>query len=211
MIGAAGTLLDYEKQLPEGERRELLEAILGEGQRLDRYIQNLLDMTRLGHGALTLKRDWVDAGEIVAAAVARMRKQFPETRVDMQLPPGTVLLHVHPALIEQALFNILENAARFSPPDEPVRVMVRAESGHLLVDVSDRGPGIPEDERERIFDMFHSVARGDRGKQSTGLGLAICRGMIGAHGGSVQALPHVGAGTTIRVSLPLPAPPDDNP
>jgi len=211
MIGAAGTLLDYEKQLPEGERRELLEAILGEGQRLDRYIQNLLDMTRLGHGALTLKRDWVDAGEIVAAAVARMRKQFPDTRVDMQLPPGTVLLHVHPALIEQALFNILENAARFSPPEEPVRVMVRADSGHLLVDVSDRGPGIPEDERERIFDMFHSVARGDRGKQGTGLGLAICRGMIGAHGGSVQALPHVGAGTTIRVSLPLPAPPDDNP
>ncbi|NII55723.1 sensor histidine kinase KdpD [Luteibacter sp. SG786] len=211
MIGAAGTLLDYEKQLPEGERRELLEAILGEGRRLDSYIQNLLDMTRLGHGALTLKRDWVDAGEIVAAAVSRMRKQFPETRVDMQLPPGTVLLHVHPALIEQALFNILENAARFSPPDEPVRVMVRVESGHLLVDVSDRGPGIPEDERERIFDMFHSVARGDRGKQGTGLGLAICRGMIGAHGGSVQALPHVGAGTTIRVSLPLPAPPDDNP
>ncbi|NID06428.1 sensor histidine kinase KdpD [Luteibacter jiangsuensis] len=211
MIGAAGTLLDYEKQLPEGERRELLEAILGEGRRLDSYIQNLLDMTRLGHGALTLKRDWVDAGEIVAAAVARMRKQFPETRVDMQLPPDTVLLHVHPALIEQALFNILENAARFSPPDEPVRVMVRVESGQLLVDVSDRGPGIPEDERERIFDMFHSVARGDRGKQGTGLGLAICRGMIGAHGGSVQALPHVGAGTTIRVSLPLPAPPDDNP
>ncbi|MGN6093810.1 MAG: ATP-binding protein [Luteibacter jiangsuensis] len=211
MIGAAGTLLDYEKQLPEGERRELLEAILGEGRRLDSYIQNLLDMTRLGHGALTLKRDWVDAGEIVAAAVARMRKQFPEARVDMQLPPGTVLLHVHPALIEQALFNILENAARFSPPDEPVRVMVRVESGQLLVDVSDRGPGIPEDERERIFDMFHSVARGDRGKQGTGLGLAICRGMIGAHGGSVQALPHVGAGTTIRVSLPLPAPPDDNP
>jgi two-component system sensor histidine kinase KdpD len=210
MIGSAGTLLDYEKQLPENERRELLEAILGEGQRLDRYIQNLLDMTRLGHGALKLNRDWVDAGEIVAAAVARMRKLFPESRVDMQLPPDTVLLHVHPALIEQALFNILENAARFSPPSEPVRVVVRSEAGRLLVDVTDRGPGIPEDERERIFDMFHSVARGDRGKQGTGLGLAICRGMIGAHGGSVEALPNAGGGTTIRVSLPLPALPDQS-
>jgi two-component system sensor histidine kinase KdpD len=211
MIGSAGTLLDYDRQLPDSERRDLLEAILGEGQRLDRYIQNLLDMTRLGHGALKLNRDWVDAGEIVAAAVARMRKLFPESRVDLQLPRETVLLHVHPALIEQALFNILENAARFSPLAEPVRVVVRAEGGRLLVDVADRGPGIPEDERERIFDMFHSVARGDRGKQGTGLGLAICRGMIGAHGGSVEALPNAGGGTTIRVSLPLPAPPDPKP
>ncbi len=98
--------------------------------------------------------------------------------------PGiTVLLHVHPALIEQALFNILENAARFSPVNEPVRVIVRTEAGRLLVDVIDRGPGIPEDERARIFDMFYSVSRGDRGGQGTGLGLAICRGMIGAHGG----------------------------
>jgi two-component system, OmpR family, sensor histidine kinase KdpD len=209
MIGSAGTLLSYEAQLPAEERHELLQAILGEGQRLDRYIQNLLDMTRLGHGTLKLNRDWVDAGEIVAAAVSRLRKLFPEIRVDVHLPQETVLLHVHPALIEQALFNILENAARFSPPGDPVRVIARTEAGRLLVDVADRGPGIPEDERTRIFDMFYSVSRGDRGKQGTGLGLAICRGMIGAHGGSVEALPHAGQGTTIRVSLPLPPPPDE--
>jgi len=209
MIGSAGTLLSYEAQLPAEERHELLQAILGEGQRLDRYIQNLLDMTRLGHGTLKLNRDWVDAGEIVAAAVSRLRKLFPDTRVDVHLPHDTVLLHVHPALIEQALFNILENAARFSPPGEPVRVIVRTEAGRLLVDVADRGPGIPEEERSRIFDMFYSVSRGDRGKQGTGLGLAICRGMVGAHGGSVEALPHAGPGTTIRVSLPLPPPPEE--
>ncbi|QWT19627.1 sensor histidine kinase KdpD [Bacillus sp. NP157] len=210
MIGSAGTLLSYDAQLPASERQELLQAILGEGQRLDRYIQNLLDMTRLGHGTLQLTRDWVDAGEIVAAAVARLRKLYPDVRVDVHLPSDTVLLHVHPALIEQALFNILENAASFSPPGEPVRVIVRTEAGRLLVDIADAGPGIPEDERARIFDMFYSVSRGDRGKQGTGLGLAICRGMIGAHGGSVEALPHPGQGTTIRVSLPLPPPPDEN-
>ena len=211
MIGSAGTLLSYDAQLPVSERHELLQAILGEGQRLDRYIQNLLDMTRLGHGTLKLNRDWVDAGEIVAAAVSRMRKLFPDVRVDVHLPTDQILLHVHPALIEQALFNILENAARFTPPNEPVRVIVRSEAGRLLVDVADRGPGIPEEERARIFDMFYSVSRGDRGKQGTGLGLAICRGMIGAHGGSVEALPHVGGGTTIRVSIPLPPSPDENP
>jgi two-component system sensor histidine kinase KdpD len=78
----------------------------------------------------------------------------------------------------------------------------------LLIDVSDRGPGIPEEERVRIFDMFYSVSRGDRAPQSTGLGLAICRGMIGAHGGSVAALPGDGVGTTIRITLPLPAAPE---
>ncbi|OOG35793.1 histidine kinase [Rhodanobacter sp. C06] len=206
MIGAAGTLVSYEDKLPRDERRQLLEAILGEGQRLDRYIQNLLDMTRLGHGTLKLNRDWTDAAEIVAAAVHRLRKLFPALRVDTELPPDTVLLHVHPALIEQALFNILENAARFSPDGEPVSVAVRVERERLLLEVSDRGPGIPEDERARIFDMFYSVSRGDRASQSTGLGLAICRGMIGAHGGSVEALPREGGGTTIRVSLPLPEP-----
>ncbi len=207
MIGSAGTLISYEERLPPNERRELLEAILGEGQRLDRYIQNLLDMTRLGHGTLKLNRDWTDAAEIVTAAVTRLRKLFPELRVESQLPPETVLLYVHPALIEQALFNILENAARFSPPDEAVRINVRSTKTQLLIDVADHGPGIPEDERARIFDMFYSVSRGDRAPQGTGLGLAICRGMIGAHGGSVEALPGDGIGTTIRITLPLPEPP----
>src|SRR6185312_3155321 len=150
------------------------------GLRLDRYIQNLLDMTRLGHGTLKLNRDWTDSTEIVAAAVTRLRKLFPDLRVETLAPSEAVLLYVHPALIEQALFNILENAARFSPPDKPVRVSVSSSDECLLIDVSDRGPGIPEDERVRIFDMFYSVSRGDRAPQGTGLGLAICRGMIGA-------------------------------
>ncbi|MGS0998076.1 sensor histidine kinase [Rhodanobacter sp. UC4451_H18] len=207
MIGAAGTLSSYGDKLPPAERRDLLQAILGEGQRLDRYIQNLLDMTRLGHGTLKLKRDWNDSAEIVAAAVTRLRKLFPELRVETHLPAETVLLHVHPALIEQALFNVLENAARFSPPGKAVRVDVRSSGDRLLIDVADRGPGIPEDERARIFDMFYSVSRGDCAPQGSGMGLAICRGMIGAHGGSVEALPGDGIGTTIRISLPLPPPP----
>lgn len=211
MIGAAGTLASYEEQLPREERHQLLEAILAEGQRLDRYIQNLLDMTRLGYGTLKLNRDWMDAGEVVASAVGRLRKLFPAVRVEIDAPAEAVLLFAHPALIEQALFNILENAARFSPPEAPVRVAVRGEGERLLIDVADLGPGIPEEERARIFDMFYSVARGDRAPQGTGLGLAICRGMVGAHGGSVEALPGGGAGTTIRVTLPLPPAPDTVP
>ncbi len=210
MIGAAGTLISYENRLPPDERRQLLDAILGEGQRLDRYIQNLLDMTKLGYGTLKLNRDWIDTAEIITAAVIRLHKFFPNLRVDTILPPAPVPLYVHPALIEQALFNILENAARFSPASETVRVTAQTAAEHLLIDISDRGPGIPEGERTRIFDMFYSVARGDRAPPSTGLGLAICRGMIGAHGGNVEALPPAHAGTTIRITLPLPLLPEQH-
>jgi two-component system sensor histidine kinase KdpD len=209
MIGAAGTLASYDGQLAPDERKELMQSILDEGQRLDRYIQNLLDMTRLGHGTLKLQRDWVDAAELALAAVARLHRYYPEQVVETRLPPNTVLLYVHPALIEQALFNVLENAAHFSPPGEPVTVSVAAiEDERLEIRVADRGPGIPEAERARIFDMFYSVSRGDRGHKGTGLGLSICRGMIGAHGGSVEALPGEGGGTVIRIVLPLPPAPE---
>ena len=111
---------------------------------------------------------------------------------------------MHPALVEQALFNVIENAAKFSPAGEPVEIEARnTDDGLLRIDVRDRGPGIPEEERKRIFDMFFSVERGDSGRQGTGLGLAITQGMIGAHGGSVEALPGPdGRGTTIRITLP---------
>lgn len=211
MIGAAGTLATYEEQLPREERRELMQAILEEGQRLDRYIQNLLDMARLGHGALKLHRDWVDAGEIVASAVERLRRLFPAQRVETALPRDTVLLYVHPALIEQALFNVLENAAHVSPPQAPVRVVARVADAWLEIEVIDQGPGIPEAERLRVFDMFYSVSRGDRAGKGTGLGLPICRGMIGAHGGTVAASPAPGGGTVLRIVLPVPVAPEASP
>ncbi|MEO8810521.1 MAG: ATP-binding protein [Rhodanobacter sp.] len=210
MIGAADTLAMYETQLPREERQELLLAIVHEGQRLDRYIQNLLDMTRLGHGTLKLHRDWVDVTEVMVAATDRLRRFFPELALLMSLPQDTVLLYVHPALIEQALFNVLENAAHFSPPGEPVRVQATVIDDQLQIDVIDRGPGIPPEERARIFDMFYSVSRGDCANKGTGLGLSICRGMIGAHGGSVEALPNDDVGTTIRLTLPLPLAPETN-
>lgn len=209
MIGAASTLANYESQLPVTERRELLDSILHEGQRLDRYIQNLLDMTRLGHGTLTLRRDWVDANEIVLAAVARLRRYHPALGIETRLLPETLLLYVHPALIEQALFNILENAAHVSPPGRPVEIALFPIEEAIRIEVSDEGPGIPVEERNRIFDMFFSVSRGDRAPKGTGLGLSICRGMVGAHGGSVEALTREGGGTILRVTLPMQVPPPE--
>jgi two-component system sensor histidine kinase KdpD len=203
IIGAAESLSHYGHAVSADDRASLLRLVLDEGRRLDRYVQNLLDMTRLGHGTLKLDRDWCALEEIIGAAVVRMRRAFPAVAVRQSLDARPVV-NVHPALIEQALFNILENAAKFSPPGASVQVATRLAEGAVEIDITDQGPGIPEADRQRIFDMFYSVARGDRGAQGTGLGLTICQGMIGAHGGHVAALPGPGgAGTTIRVTLPI--------
>jgi|CXWL01.1.fsa_nt_gi two-component system sensor histidine kinase KdpD len=209
VIGSASSLSAYGEKMSADERRELLEGIRSEGERLDRYIQNLLDMTRLGSGPMKLQRDWVDLDDVLASAVSRLAKLFPAVRVTTDLPTDLPPLWVHPALVEQALFNILENAAKVSPPSAPIEVRARRGAGErLTIDLTDHGPGIPDDERRRVFDLFYTAARGDRGQRGTGLGLTIVRGLVGAHGGKVEALPGPdGTGTTFRVTLPLPEPP----
>jgi two-component system sensor histidine kinase KdpD len=186
------------------DRRELLEGTRDEAERLDRYIQNLLDMTRLGHGALKLARDWVSPADIAGSALNRLRAVLAPLQVQVDVAAQLPLLHVHGALIEQALVNVLENAARFSPPHGQLQLTAGADESELWFAVSDQGPGIPEEDRVKIFDMFYTAARGDRGGQGTGLGLAICQGMVGAHGGRVSVGEGIGGqGTCITLYLPL--------
>ncbi|WP_240613771.1 sensor histidine kinase [Salinicola acroporae] len=208
IIGSASSLRELWSQLDDGDREELLDGILGESERLNRYIQNLLDMTRLGHGGLKLERDWVALSDIVASALKRLGSVVETLDIERHIAADLPLLYVHPALIEQALINVIENAARFSPPGGRLRITAEREADRIAIQVSDQGPGIPEALRERIFDMFFSGGEGDRGPQGSGLGLAICRGMIGAHGGEISAGPAAwGQGTTIRILLPIWTPP----
>lgn len=208
MRGAIDSLLALGEAIPLADRRALLEGTRDEAERLDRYIQNLLDMTRLGHGGLTLNRDWVAPADIVASALGRLRPVLAPLRLETRLADPLPLLHVHAALIEQALVNVLENAARFSPADGRLQVAVEADADELRFVVRDEGPGIPEAERERVFDMFYTAARGDRGAAGSGLGLAICQGMLGAHGGRVSVGEGLdGRGTGMVLHLPLPAQP----
>ncbi|MFD3301545.1 ATP-binding protein [Aquipseudomonas alcaligenes] len=204
MRGSIDSLLALGEQIPLSDRRELLEGTRDEAERLDRYIQNLLDMTRLGHGGLKLARDWVAPADIVASAVQRLRPVLAPLQLELQVPQQLPLLYVHAALIEQALVNVLENAARFSPAQGRLQLAVEADQDELRILVADQGPGIPEAEREKIFDMFYTAARGDRGGQGTGLGLAICQGMVGAHGGRVTVGEGLdGRGACLTLHLPL--------
>ncbi|WP_434656552.1 sensor histidine kinase KdpD [Pseudomonas sp. R3-56] len=208
MRGSIDSLLALGEAIPLQDRRELLEGTRDEAERLDRYIQNLLDMTRLGHGALKLARDWVSPADIVASALNRLRAVLAPLAVSIEVPTGLPLLYVHAALIEQALVNVLENAARFSPAHGRLLLSAAATTDEICFAVADEGPGIPEPEREKIFDMFYTAARGDRGGQGTGLGLAICQGMVGAHGGRISVDEGLdGRGTCITLHLPLQAQP----
>ncbi|MBV7524239.1 MULTISPECIES: sensor histidine kinase [unclassified Pseudomonas] len=208
MRGSIDSLLALGEAIPLEDRRELLEGTRDEAERLDRYIQNLLDMTRLGHGALKLARDWVSPADIVGSALNRLRTVLAPLQVSTDVPAELPLLYVHAALIEQALINVLENAARFSPSHGRLQLCAGADDSELFFSVSDEGPGIPEEDRAKIFDMFYTAARGDRGGQGTGLGLAICQGMVGAHGGHISVADGIeGRGTCITLHLPLQAQP----
>ncbi|GLH21751.1 sensor histidine kinase [Pseudomonas atacamensis] len=208
MRGSIDSLLALGEAIPLEDRRELLEGTRDEAERLDRYIQNLLDMTRLGHGALKLARDWVSPADIVGSSLNRLRAVLAPLQVSTEVPVELPLLYVHAALIEQALVNVLENAARFSPSHGRLQLRAGANEQEIFFAVSDEGPGIPEEDRAKIFDMFYTAARGDRGGQGTGLGLAICQGMVGAHGGRISVADGIdGRGTCITLHLPLQAQP----
>ncbi|WP_282387695.1 MULTISPECIES: sensor histidine kinase KdpD [unclassified Pseudomonas] len=208
MRGSIDSLLALGEAIPLEDRRELLEGTRDEAERLDRYIQNLLDMTRLGHGALKLARDWVSPADIVGSSLNRLRAVLAPLQVSTEVPAELPLLYVHAALIEQALVNVLENAARFSPSHGRLQLRAGADEQEIFFAVSDEGPGIPEEDRAKIFDMFYTAARGDRGGQGTGLGLAICQGMVGAHGGRISVADGIdGRGTCITLHLPLQAQP----
>ena len=209
MRGSIDSLLALGDAISQQDRRELLEGTRDEAERLDRYIQNLLDMTRLGHGGLKLARDWVAPADIVGSALNRLRVVLAPLQLHTEVPAELPLLFVHAALIEQALINVLENAARFSPAQGRLELRVGVDAEQLYFAVADEGPGIAPQDRSRIFDMFYTAARGDRGGQGTGLGLAICQGMIGAHGGQIRVADGIdGQGTCITLCLPLPAQPE---
>lgn len=204
MIGSVSTLIDLPGSLSREQKEELLSNTLTEARRLDRYIQKLLDMTRIGQGELKLERDWVGVDEILSVALRRLQPLLSGQHVEICCPPDLPLFNLHGALIEQAIFNVLENAVRFTPSGEPIRIDVSVDGDDLNIDISDSGPGIPAEHWSRIFDMFFTLSRGDQQTGGTGLGLAICQSVLGAHGGEARVLSSVpGRGSCIRLRLPL--------
>ena len=213
MIGAATSLRDLRQDLSSNDAAELLDCIIGESQRLEAYIQNLLDMTRLGHGKLALSRDWVSFEEIYHVVARRIARLVATPALSLHVSSELPALHVHAALIEQGLFNVIDNGIKAAGAEREIRVeadtVVNEGKGMRRIRVCDRGPGLPRSEWQAVFDPFYTFSLGDCYEKGTGLGLSICRSIFRVHGGDAAIIePTAGYGHCVCLTLPLPAAPD---
>jgi two-component system sensor histidine kinase KdpD len=203
IMGGTSSVLELGASLDADARRELLESVLSEAERLDRFVQNLLDMTRLGHGALVPQRQWSDVRDMIGGALRTLRRALAGREVKVDVPSAFPLLYVDPFLLEHVLINLLDNARKFSPPGSPLGIEVELQGAQCVIGVVDQGPGIPPADRERVFDMFTRLDHRDRKVAGTGLGLAICRGFIRSLGGTITAQDGPdGRGTRMAVVVP---------
>jgi two-component system, OmpR family, sensor histidine kinase KdpD len=204
IIGAVSTLLSLDERIDAKARGELLRTISSEAARLNSFIQNLLDMTRLGYGALGIRRDWLDLADVIAAARERLAVRLNDVPVEISIEPAAEFIHADLTLLEQVVVNLLDNAARYAPSGTPVTVEARTKDGNIVISVGDQGPGIPPHQREQIFDLFWRAASGDRSGTGTGLGLFIVRGFVEAMGGQVTVGERNEGGARFEIDLPQP-------
>ena len=201
ITGAASTLLEGER-LDAATRRDLLEALHEEADRLNRLVQNLLEMTRLEAGALQPQTEWHSVEEVVGAALGRFGKALATRTVTTRIPPELPLVPMDDVLIGQVLINLIDNVVKYTSADSPMDVIVDDTGGAVVIEVADRGPGLRPGEEQLIFEKFHR-AEGGPSVRGAGLGLAICRGIVRAHGGRIWAENRPGGGLSVRFSLPV--------
>ncbi len=205
IIGALSSLRSYRDRYDEATRDELLGTALSEAERLDRFVGNLLDMTRLDAGAIAPNREAVEVGDLVSTTLRRAMPLLKGRTVGSTVAPGLASLSLDFVLAEQVLFNLLDNAAKYSPAGGRIEIEARPTDGHVEIVVRDEGPGIAPDQLGRIFDKFYRVHDGDRRLAGTGLGLAIAKGFVEVQGGTIKARNRTDrSGAEFIVSYPVP-------
>ena len=206
ILGAATTLRDYSNSLPDADRFDLVATMVDQSERLNRFIANLLDMTKIEAGAMKPNLSLHYVGDLIGAALNRAAKILIHHQVNIAVPADLPMVQLDPVLFEQVLFNLLDNAAKYAPENTPITIKAHAGPSLITLEISDRGPGIPPDDLERVFDTFYRVRKGDHVQAGTGLGLSIARGFIEAMGGSIRAgNRHEGTGAAFTITLPIAA------
>jgi two-component system sensor histidine kinase KdpD len=206
IIGAASALTG--PQLSADEQREMLQTVQSESQRMERLITNLLDMTRMEAGGLVLNKQWLPLAEIVGSALHHLRQRLGDREVKTDLPADLPLIHIDGIAIEQVLVNLIDNAVEYS--NTPIEISARQQGEQIVVEVLDRGPGLPVGMEKRVFEKFFRAKPNEATTQrGIGLGLAICRGIVDAHGGQITASNRGGGGAVFRFTLPIGGKPPD--
>jgi two-component system sensor histidine kinase KdpD len=205
IVGAAGALKDLSPQLDDKAKADLVATILDESERLNRFIANLLDMTKLEAGSIKPIMAHHDVGEIVGSVLERARKILARHTVEIEIAGALPMLELDPVLFEQVLFNLLDNAAKYAPPETTIRIESWRDGETVKLQVIDEGSGIPPEEVELVFEKFHRASKGDQVRAGTGLGLAISRGFVEAMGGTIDAANRPDRpGAVFTISLPVP-------
>ena len=208
VLGSAGTLRDLAGKLTEAEKADLLTTIVDESERLNRFIANLLDMTKLESGAIVPNAALHDLGEIVGSALRRANKILAQHHVELELATDLPMIELDAVLFEQVLFNILDNAAKYAPVGTTIRIRSWRDMDSVCLQILDEGEGIPSDDLERIFDKFYRVQKADQVLAGTGLGLGISRGFVEAMHGTITAANRTDrTGAVFTIRLPVPAEP----
>ncbi len=198
ITGAVSTLLQNDIAIDQQNRLELLQTIQEEADRLNRIIKNILDMTRLESGAIKVNKEWQSLEEIVGVVLNRLGDRLNDHPLTLKLPGNLPLIPFDGLLLEQVFMNLIENAVKYTPKGSPLELTASEDVYTVTVELTDRGPGIPPGEEERIFEKF---VRGRAAGAGVGLGLAICRAIITAHGGAMWAEHRPGGGTVFKFTL----------
>jgi len=206
VLGAASTLRGLAARLSDSEKTDLLSTIIDESERLNRFIANLLDMTKLESGAVVPNTARHDVSEIVGSALRRAGKILAHHGVSLDLASDLPMLELDAVLFEQVLFNLLDNAAKYAPADTTISIRGARDHNQISLQVMDEGNGIPAAELESVFDKFYRAQKGDHVRPGTGLGLAISRGFVEAMHGTISAANRAdGSGAVLTIRLPIPA------
>ena len=203
---AASSLLQEDITWDEEAQRSFALSIEREADRLNRLVSNLLDMSRIEDGALKPENDWYQVKALIQDVLDRLQPLLQKREISLHLPADLPPVELDYLQVDQVLTNLIENAVRYTPPESPIEVSAQLSGDKIIISVADRGPGIPEDDYERIFDKFYRVLNTKEhhpaNPSGSGLGLAVCKGLVEAHGGRIWAEPRPGGGTTFFIVFP---------
>lgn len=202
IAGSSSSLIEGGNHIDEATRTELSQTVYDEAQRMSHLVNNLLDMTRLQSGAIQLNKQWYPLEEVIGSVLNRLRDHLADYPVTVNLPADLPLVQLDGVLIEQALINLLENAAKYAPPGTRIEIGAEVESDNIVLSVADNGSGFPPGDEERVFDKFYR-AQSESATGGVGLGLTICRAIVDAHGGKIWAGNRPSGGAVFRFSIPI--------
>jgi two-component system sensor histidine kinase KdpD len=203
IVAAGTTLLSHRSRLDTEASQQLLSTVVREGERLGRLVQNLLSISRLESPTIELRKTPEAIEEIVATSVDRMSASLGARPLTVNVSPDLPFVMAEPALVDQVLTNLLENVVRYTAATSAVEIAARADDDFVTVQVADDGPGVPEPERDKVFEKFYRGSRATKNDGGVGLGLTICRAIVRAHGGRIAVRERPGGGTLVEFTLPV--------